>query len=71
MYDWLAHKIAVEYAMSADWDNNWRSGGTIAEICDEAHISPEWLFQGIKKFAQERESRLRRLGSMIDQALMQ
>ena len=61
MYDWLAHKVAVEYALSADWDNRWRTGGTVDELCDEAHISPEWIFKGIKRFAEERSARLERL----------
>ena len=65
MYDWLAHKVAVEYALSSDWDNRWRTGGSVDELCEEAHISPEWIFRGIKRFAEERELRLERLQSAL------
>jgi transketolase len=61
MHDWSAHKIAEEYAMSSDWDNRWRTGGSVEEVCAEAHLSPDWLLQGIEKFAREREQRLKRL----------
>ena len=61
MYDWLAHKIAAEYALSADWDNRWRTGGSVEELCEEAHISSEWIFNGIQRFVDDRDDRLQRL----------
>ena len=61
MHDWLFSKISEEYALSADWDNRWRTGGTLSEVIDEAHLSPEWLIQGIERFVQDREKRLSRL----------
>ncbi len=61
MRDWTAHKIAEEYAISSDWDNRWRTGGSVEELCEEAHISPNWLLEGIRKFAREQEGRLNRL----------
>lgn len=66
MYDWIAHKISEEYAMSSDWDNRWRTGGSVDELCEEAHISPEWLFKGIDKFARERARRLQRIKASIE-----
>jgi len=65
MRDWTAHTIALEYCMSSDWDDRWRTGGSIEELCEEAHISPRWLFEGIKKFATEHEQRQQRLKTMI------
>jgi transketolase len=61
MYDWLAHKISEEYAMSSDWDDRWRTGGSVEEVKREAHIDPESLWAGIERFAADRESRLKRL----------
>jgi transketolase len=29
MHDWLFNKIADEYALSSDWDDRWRTGGTL------------------------------------------
>ena len=66
MRDWSAHKIAEEYAMSSDWDDKWRTGGSVDELCEEAHISPSWLLKGIQKFAAERNNRIDRIKSMFD-----
>ncbi|MBN1484237.1 MAG: transketolase [Chloroflexia bacterium] len=69
MHDWLRNPLAEAYALSADWDDRWRSGGTLAEVLEEAHLSPEWLLQGIERFARERSQRLRRLQDMVQGAL--
>lgn len=61
MHDWLAHKVAEEYAMSSDWDDRWRTGGSVEELKVEAHIDPASLLTGITKFAQERGQRLKRI----------
>ena len=58
MHDWLPNKVAESYAMSSDWDNRWRTGGSMEEIKREAHIDPESLWEGICRFAAEREMRL-------------
>jgi transketolase len=61
MHDWLYSKVSEEYALSADWDNRWRTGGTLEEVIEEAHLSPEWVLAGIERFVQDREVRLGRL----------
>jgi transketolase len=68
MHDWLAHKVAEEYALSSDWDNRWRTGGTVDEVIDEAHLSPPWLLEGIGRFVRDREARLARLQAELDAA---
>ncbi|MBN1402122.1 MAG: transketolase, partial [Anaerolineae bacterium] len=68
MHDWIYNKIAEEYALSADWDNRWRTGGLLDELIDEAHLSPRWVLDGIKRFVQDRESRLARLRSGLEMA---
>jgi transketolase len=60
MHPWLFNKVSEEYAMSSDWDNRWRTGGTLEEVIDEAHLSPRWLIQGIEKFVRDRDTRLAR-----------
>ncbi len=55
MHDWLFNEVAEEYALSSDWDNRWRTGGTLDEVLDEAHLSPRWLLAGIERFVQERK----------------
>ena len=66
MHDWLFNKIAEEYALSADWDNRWRTGGMVAELLEEAHLSPRWLLQGIERFVRDRDARLARLQAELD-----
>ena len=61
MHHWLASKIAEEYAMTSDWDDRWRTGGSVDEVKAEAHLDPESLWAGIERFAREREIRLGRL----------
>jgi transketolase len=61
MHDWLPHKVAEEYAMSSDWDNRWRTGGSVEELKKEAHIDPDSLRAGIERFAADRAKRLQRI----------
>jgi transketolase len=66
MHDWISSKQAEEYAMSSDWDNRWRSGGSVAELAEEARLSPRALLAGIERFAREREQRLAGLRRLLD-----
>jgi transketolase len=61
MHDWLYTKIGEEYALSADWDDRWRTGGTLDEVLEEARLSPEDILQGVRRFAESRPERLARL----------
>lgn len=65
MHDWLYSKISEEYAISSDWDNGWRTGGSVEELCEEAHISQNWLYKGIERFVKERDRRLKRIKEML------
>ena len=62
MQDWSANRLSDEYAMTADWDDNWRSGGSLEEVLEEAHLSERWLIEGIERFVNDLESRMKRLG---------
>ena len=53
MQDWLFNPKTYPYAMSADWDDRWRTGGTVEEVLEEAHLSPDWLLKGISRFVKE------------------
>lgn len=68
MHDWIYNGLCEEYALSADFDNRWRTGGTLDEVIDEAHLSPEWILDGLRRFAAERASRLDRLQADLDAA---
>jgi transketolase len=68
MRDWITHRLADEYAMSSDWDNRWRTGGTVDEVYEEAHLSPTWLLKGIQRFVSERDQRLERIAKQLSAA---
>lgn len=68
MHDWLFNKVAEEYALSADWDNRWRTGGDLDQVIEESRLSTEWILKGIERFAGEKEARLARLTAELDAA---
>ena len=68
MHDWLFNKTAEEYSLSSDWDNRWRTGGTVEEVIEEAHLSPKWILEGIERFVADREKRLGALAQALEDA---
>jgi transketolase len=67
--DWVLTKISEEYTLCADFDNRWRTGGSVDEVLNEAHLSPSHILAGIERFVQEREQRLSRLGAALESVL--
>ncbi len=67
MHDWISSPVSEEYAMTSDFDDRWRTGGTVDEVIDEAHLTPKWLREGIARFAKDRAQRLARLGAASSQ----
>jgi transketolase len=57
--------LTDEYSMTSDWDNQWLTGGMEADVIAEAHLDPESIFNGIRRFAEERPSRLERQLSLL------
>jgi transketolase len=49
---------ADEYSLTADWDNQWLSGGLEPDVIAEAHLDKESIFAGVQRFAEERSKRL-------------
>jgi transketolase len=68
MSDWIAHPIVAEYSLTSDWDDRWRTGGSVDEVVAEGHLSPDHLLDGIARFCGERAERLARLRAAIDGA---
>ena len=66
MSDWSGGAITEEYSLSADFDNRWRTGGSLDEVMEEAHLSQEHIFEGIKKFANDKKKRLAKYKSILD-----
>ena len=46
------------YSLTADWDNQWLTGGTEPDVIAEAHLDAQSILAGITRFANEREQRL-------------
>ena len=65
MKNWIANRVVSDYSLSPDWDNRWRTGGSLEQIIDEAHLSPRWVMEAIDKFVTERVDRLERLKKEI------
>jgi transketolase len=61
MGEWFGNKVAEEYALTPDWDDRWRTGGSVDEILKEAHLDPASLRDGIARFVADREKRLARV----------
>jgi transketolase len=58
MRNWTTNKVVESYSMSPDFDNKWRTGGSLEEIITESKLDEKSVMKGIKKFANERSSRL-------------
>jgi transketolase len=66
MRDWVDGPLALEYSLSSDWDDRWRTGGSIEEVMAEAHLAPEQILAGIERFARARDERVRRLRAIVE-----
>ena len=68
MGDWNFNPLCNEYAMSSDWDDNWREGGSGDEVCLDSHIDSASLTEGVLRFANDFEKRMAQLKEMMDAA---
>ena len=66
MTDFVEGPIAREYSLSSDWDDRWRTGGTVDEVMDEAHLGPGHILDAIERYARDRDARHARLREIID-----
>jgi transketolase len=57
---------ADDYSLTADWDNQWLTGGLEPDVIAEAHLDPESVLAGISRFAAERGSRLKAQRAALD-----
>ncbi|MEP7041307.1 MAG: transketolase, partial [Chloroflexota bacterium] len=65
MTDFVEGPVAKEYSLSSDWDDRWRTGGTVDEVMDEAHLGPSHIMTAIERYAAEREERHARLREIV------
>jgi transketolase len=66
MSDWVVGPVAEEYSLGSDADDRWRTGGTVDEVLDEAHLGPSHLLDGIERYVRDRERRGRMLRDIVD-----
>ena len=52
--------LTDEYSLSSDWDNQWLTGGNEADVIAEAHLDPDSIYAGIKRFADDHQARMDR-----------
>jgi transketolase len=65
MRDWADDPIVREYSLSSDWDDRWRTGGSVDEVIEEAHLDSGHILQAIERFVRERPARLRLLHDRV------
>jgi transketolase len=65
MTEFVEGPIAKEYSLSSDWDDRWRTGGTVDEVMDEAHLGPGHILAAIERYAADREARHARLREIV------
>jgi len=52
---WISGPLSEKYTLSSDWDNRWRTGGTLDEIIEEAHLDPDNILKGIKRYVERKK----------------
>jgi transketolase len=65
MNNWIPHAVAADYTLSPDFDDRWRTGGSVEQIVAESGLDPESLKSGISRFVNERDSRHERMREML------
>ncbi len=53
------------YSLTPDWDHQWLTGGLEKEVIEEAHLDPESIFAGVKRFADHHADRIAQQASAL------
>ncbi len=65
MRDWASGPVVEDYSLGADWDDRWRTGGSVDEVIEEAHLDAGHILEAIERFVRERPRRLERVRSAL------
>ena len=65
MHKWTANSIVADYSLSPDFDNQWRTGGSVEQIVTEARLDSNSIWEGIIRFVSHRSKRLSSLRKSI------
>ena len=71
MADWIFGEESKEFSVCADWDDRWRTGGTLEEVLDEAHLTRDHIIRAITKFANTSSQRLEHLSFVLSPKLQE
>jgi transketolase len=68
MREWADGPLGLvrEYSLSSDWDDRWRTGGSVDEVIEEAHLDEAHILAALERFAGERADRMRRLRDLLE-----
>jgi len=58
MGNWMRNRFVAKYSLSPDFDNRWRTGGSVDQIITESGLDPLSILKGITRFSNERDKRL-------------
>ena len=58
MGNWIKNRFVAKYSLSPDFDNRWRTGGSVDQIITESKLDSFSILNAIKRFSNEREKRL-------------
>ena len=58
--------LTDEYSLVSDWHDEWLTGGTEGDVIAEAHLDPESIYLGVKRFAQDHDSRVARQREQLE-----
>ena len=61
-----AGPLTDEYSLVSDWHDEWLTGGTESDVITEAHLDPESIFQGVKRFASDHDDRISRQAAQLE-----
>ena len=68
MREWASGPVVEAYSLGADWDDRWRTGGSVDEVIEEAHLDAGHILTGIERFVRERDARLGRVRAALEAA---
>jgi len=57
--------LTDEYSLTADQENKWLTGGSEADVIEEAHLDRQSIFNAVQRFASERAARLDRQRNLL------
>jgi transketolase len=68
MHNWMPHAVALDYTLSPDFDDRWRTGGSVDQIVAESRLDSESIKAGILRFVNDREERHERMRELLSGA---